>query len=156
MPITCPDPATLFRWRDTMAQTGVGLLVAVALFAVVVWAARPSGWSLRLVSGFSAALALGVAVASFVIRARLDSAVAQVARWFPDYPDGCAPGAAHWTPRYIANIQWFAQQAAGPVERAAAIDLTVAVVALVALVVSVSLCIRAARRRDITTVTLDA
>jgi hypothetical protein len=154
MPITCPDPATLFRWRDTMAQAGVGMLVAAAMLVIAIWVMRPSSRRLRLASGLSAALALIVAVASFVLYTRLSEAPAQVARWFPDYPDGCTPGAPHWTPGYIANIERFAQQAVAPLERAAAIDLAVAFVALLAIWAATLACIRAASRRDLTTVTL--
>ena len=153
---TCPDPATLFRWRDTMAQAGGALLAAVALFAVVIWAMRPSGWPLRLAVGLSAALALGGAVVSFIIRAQLDGAAAQVARWFPYYPNDCTPGTRSWPPGYLAKIQQLAQQTVAPLERAAAIDLAVAVVALLALVASALLCVRAAGRRAMTTISLDS
>jgi hypothetical protein len=59
MQIACPAPATFMRWRDAMTQVGIALPVGVALFVVMVWAARPSPQLLRLACGLCAALALG-------------------------------------------------------------------------------------------------
>ena len=134
MPIVCPDPATLTAWRNAMAAVGVALLLAALLLTSLIMRARPAGWLSWLASGLSTALAIGVGIASLNLFTRLNGAFAQVARWYPDYPTGCTPGAAHWTPRYIANIQMFAQQAVEPLEHAAQVDLAVAALALVALV----------------------
>lgn len=134
MPIVCPDPATLTAWRNAMAAVGAGLLLAALLLIALMVRARPAGWLPWLASGLSAALAIGVSIASLDLFKRLTGAFAQVASWFPDYPAGCTPAAAHWSPRYIDNIERFAQQAVEPLEHAARIDLAVAALALVTLV----------------------
>ena len=151
---TCPDPAALTFWRNSLASSGGTLNLASLLLIQIAVRSRVSGWPLRLVSGHSVTFALGVAAISFVLFTHLSDLPAQLASWFPEYPFDCTP-MGHGGPIYIAHMQALAQQPATSLERAAAIDLAVAIIALAALVTCAALCIRAVGRRPMTTVTCD-
>ncbi len=134
MPIVCPDPTVLSTWRNAMAVSGGALLLATLLLVSLLARVRLAGWVPWLICGLSLTVATATGVAALVLCFRLNGAFAEVARWFPDYPAGCTPGAAHGPLQYISNIMAFAQQATAPLEDAARLDLVIAVGAAIALV----------------------
>lgn len=148
--IVCPDPATFIGWQNAMTQAGIGLLVALGLFAVIAWAARPVGWRLRAACGVCAALALGASASSFVMRAWLDKAGVYITPWFPFYPLGCDPPyvTVHAIPNPPASLTQQALRVVVPVEHWATVDLTVAMAVGALMALLVVILARAARQRE--------
>lgn len=135
MPFVCPDPGILTAWRDAMLVTGVSLLLVASIAIPLLLRARPASWRARSLSAISAALDIGVGAASLVLAYQLNGAFAVVARWFAYYPRVCGPLPRSWPYRgYLAAVDGALRQAVEPLERAAQLDLALAVVAVAALV----------------------
>jgi hypothetical protein len=161
MPHYCPDPATFLGWQERLPLVGAGILVALALFGVVARRTHPHGRPLWLVSATSAACALALALAAFIIYARLGAALPQIRRFFPTYPTTCDLPFSYPYREFPDDVRSYTTALVAPLEQAAAVTQWLALAAVIGLALCAYAMVHTARERQIagngmTTVTLES
>ena len=134
----CPDLAAMTNWHAALTVISVLLPLAFLLAVVVLWRARHIGALAVVVAAVSALLAVVAEVASVMLWLRVRDMKAVLAYFtLPLYPSTCmTPDEyGHFSPPpvYYDLLRHALAQVAS-LERAAAVDVVVAVVALAAVI----------------------
>ena len=133
----CPDPTAMATWHRVLAATSVLMFLTTIFALFTLWRVRLAGTLAVFVTAVTTVVVAATAFTSTQLWTRLNTLIATLTAFYPKYPSSCMTADdfyGHFSPPpvfYEGLLRTGAKVA--PLERAAAIDVVVALAATAAI-----------------------